>query len=462
MNNRFLKQLQNMKMNKKSLGAVALTAGIISTTLIPQNAYAHGFVEKPGSRSALCSSTYGALNVNCGSVMYEPQSLEAPKGFPQGGPVDGQIASAGGKFGGILDQQTANRWFKNTITGGENTFTWKYTAPHLTSKWHYYITKKGWNPNKALTRADFEPIGTVQHDGSAASNNLTHKINVPTDRSGYHVILAVWDVADTANAFYNVIDVNLINDVKPDIEAPSIPNGLQTQKVTANSVELTWNASTDNVGVKGYQIFRNGEMIDTVIGTHFIDKKLQPSTEYSYTVKAIDAAGNVSKESTALTVKTTVEIPDTEAPTQPKGLHSMGTTASSVDLMWSPSDDNIGVDHYDIYRETEGSMKKIATSNTTSYMDKNLLANTTYKYVVKAVDVAGNESVQSDIFTITTKTESASYEAWDAKKAYKKGDRVYTKEKYMKQSRVIKEMVIRTGFMHYHYGKQCKLYLDMN
>ncbi|HDR7686932.1 TPA: lytic polysaccharide monooxygenase [Bacillus toyonensis] len=397
---------------------------MIGTTLIPQNAYAHGFVEKPGSRSALCSPTYGALNVNCGSVMYEPQSLEAPKGFPQAGPVDEQIASAGGKFGGILDQQTSDRWFKNTITGGENTFTWKFTAPHLTSKWHYYITKIGWNPNKALTRADFEPIGTVQHDGSAASNNVAHKINVPTDRNGYHVILAVWDVADTANAFYNVIDVNLINNVKPDTEAPSIPNGIQTQKVTANSIELTWNTSTDNVGVKGYQIFRNGEMIDTVPGTHFIDKKLQPSTEYSYTVKAIDAAGNVSKESTALTVKITVEAPDTEAPTQPKGLHSMGTTASSVDLMWSPSDDNVGVDHYDIYREIEGTMKKIATSNTTSYMDKNLLANSTYKFTVKAVDVAGNESVQSNIFTITTKTESASYEAWDAKKAYKKGDRV--------------------------------------
>nr|MBU5235078.1 chitin-binding protein [Vibrio cholerae] len=83
------------------------------------------------------------------------------------------------------------------------------------------------------------------------------------------------------------------------------------------------------------------------------------------------AAGNASKESAKLTVKTTVEAPDTEAPTQPKGLHSMGTTTSSVDLMWSPSDDNIGVDHYDIYRETEGSMKKIATSNTTAYIDKN-------------------------------------------------------------------------------------------
>lgn len=44
-------------------------------------------------------------------------------------------------------------------------------------------------------------------------------------------------------------------------------------------------------------------MIDTVPGTHFIDKKLQPSTEYSYTIKAIDAAGNVSKESATLTVK---------------------------------------------------------------------------------------------------------------------------------------------------------------
>ena len=59
---------------------------------------------------------------------------------------------------------------------------------------------------------------------------------------------------------------------------------------------------TDNVGVKDIKSSVT-EMIDTVIGTHFIDKKLQPSTEYSYTVKAIDAAGNVSKESTALTVK---------------------------------------------------------------------------------------------------------------------------------------------------------------
>ena len=71
-------------------------------SIIPQHAFAHGFVEKPGSRAALCSEAYGLLNLNCGSVMYEPQSLEAKKGFPHDGPADGQIASAGGLFGGIF------------------------------------------------------------------------------------------------------------------------------------------------------------------------------------------------------------------------------------------------------------------------------------------------------------------------------------------------------------------------
>lgn len=126
--------------------------------------------------------------------------------------------------------------------------------------------------NKPLTRAELEPIGTVKHDGSAASNNLTHTINVPTDRNGYHVILAVWDVADTSNAFYNVIDVNLVNNETPDTVAPSQPTELNASKVTANSVALTWKASTDNIDVKEYQVLRNGEVIDTVPGTTFIDK----------------------------------------------------------------------------------------------------------------------------------------------------------------------------------------------
>ncbi len=420
MNTKFAK----LSKSKKGLSAAILAAGIMGIAMAP-SAYAHGFVEKPASRAALCSLSYGALNSSCGNVMYEPQSLEAPKGFPQDGPVDGKIASAGGKFEGILDQQSVNRWFKNTITGGTNTFTWKYTQSHATSKWHYYITKKGWDPNKPLTRADLELIGTVEHDGTEASTNLTHTINVPTDRSGYHVILAVWDVSNTSNAFYNVIDVNLVNNGDVDKEAPTQPNGLQATKVTSNSVELKWNSSTDNVGVKEYQVFRDGNPIGTVPGTTFIDKNLNANTKYTYTVQAMDAAGNVSKESESIAVETMNAVPDTEAPTQPTALHAMGVTASSVDLMWSASEDNVAVDHYVIYRGTSvGQMTVVETSKTTSFKDMNLQSNTTYKYAVTAVDAAGNESNKSSIFTVTTKEQGASYEQWSSIKAYTKGDKV--------------------------------------
>lgn len=420
MNTKFTK----LSKSKKGISAAILAAGIMGISTAP-NAYAHGFIEKPASRAALCSQNYGALNLKCGNIMYEPQSLEAPKGFPQSGPADGKIASAGGLFGGVLDQQTADRWFKNTITGGTNTFTWKYTAAHSTSKWHYYITKKGWDPNIPLTRADFEPIGTVEHNGSAASNNLTHTINVPTDRSGYHVILAVWDVADTSNAFYNVIDVNLVNNGYIDKEAPTQPNGLHATKVTSNSAELKWNPSTDNVGVKEYQVLRDGKAIGTVPGTTFTDKDLKANTKYTYTVKAMDAAGNVSKESESTVVETMNAVPDTEAPTQPTALHTMAVTSSSVDLMWSASEDNVAVDHYIIYRGTPvEQMTVVETSKTTSFMDKNLQSNTTYKYAVTAVDAAGNESIKSSILTVTTKEQGASYEEWSPYEAYTKGDKV--------------------------------------
>lgn len=54
--------------------------------------------------------------------------------------------------------------------------------------------------------------------------------------------------------------------------APSQPTELNASKVSANSVEITWKASTDNIGVKEYQVLRNGEVINTVPGTTFIDK----------------------------------------------------------------------------------------------------------------------------------------------------------------------------------------------
>ena len=213
-------------------GAAATMAILLGTGVITSApASAHGYVEGPLSRSAACKV---GLNTGCGSLVYEPQSLEGPKGFPAGGPADGQIASAGGLFGGLLDEQSADRWYKNDVTTGPLLIDWKYTAPHSTDKWHYYMTKQGWDPNASLDRGDLELIAEVQHDGSKANTNPDHMITVPSDRSGYHVILAVWDVADTVNAFYNVIDVNVVGEGSPDQEPPSIPVGRGAQAAGSN------------------------------------------------------------------------------------------------------------------------------------------------------------------------------------------------------------------------------------
>jgi cellulose 1,4-beta-cellobiosidase len=90
----------------------------------------------------------------------------------------------------------------------------------------------------------------------------------------------------------------------PDTTAPSVPTGLTVSGTTDTSVSLTWSASTDNVGVTGYDVFRAGTKVGSTASTSFTDTGLTASTAYSYTVKAKDAAGNVSTASAAVTATT--------------------------------------------------------------------------------------------------------------------------------------------------------------
>ena len=91
-----------------------------------------------------------------------------------------------------------------------------------------------------------------------------------------------------------------------DTQPPTTPTGLTATSVTASAVALSWTASTDNVGVAGYTVYRNGTAIGTSGGTTttYTDSTVAPSTSYSYTVDAFDAAGNHSAQSTALPVTT--------------------------------------------------------------------------------------------------------------------------------------------------------------
>jgi len=132
-------------------------------------------------------------------------------------------------------------------------------------------------------------------------------ITVPSNRSGYHVILAVWDVSNTVNAFYNVIDVNVTGGAS-DVVAPSAPENLHSMGATETSVKLMWNAATDNVVVTGYQVSRDGVVVGTTSALTLTDTGLLPGTTYSYTVRAIDATGNVSAVSNTLNISTQAAV----------------------------------------------------------------------------------------------------------------------------------------------------------
>ena len=89
-----------------------------------------------------------------------------------------------------------------------------------------------------------------------------------------------------------------------DTTPPSVPGNLAVTGVTSSSASLSWSPSSDNVGVAGYRVYRNGTQVGTTAGTSFTDTGLSASTQYSYRVAAYDAAGNVSAQSSAVTATT--------------------------------------------------------------------------------------------------------------------------------------------------------------
>src|SRR2546425_1113195 len=92
--------------------------------------------------------------------------------------------------------------------------------------------------------------------------------------------------------------------VVPDLTPPSVPTNLSASAVSSSQMNLSWTASTDNVGVAGYTIYRGGSQIATTSLTSYSDTGLSPSSTYSYTVVAYDAAGNVSALSVAASAAT--------------------------------------------------------------------------------------------------------------------------------------------------------------
>jgi chitodextrinase len=182
-----------------------------------------------------------------------------------------------------------------------------------------------------------------------------------------------------------------------DTQPPTTPSNVTAQAVSASQINLAWAASTDNVGVAGYRIYRNSTVVATVSGLSFADTGLQSGTSYTYQIASFDAAGNSSPLSSSV-VATTL-VPDTSPPTTPANVTASSTTPTGATVTWSASSDNSGfIAGYRVFRN--GTL--VGTPSTTQFVDSGLTAGTTYTYTVTAVDASGNVSLPSAPATVTT------------------------------------------------------------
>lgn len=163
--------------------------------------------------------------------------------------------------------------------------------------------------------------------------------NTTTATNGPHTLTAV--ARDVANNLTPSAGVTVtVNNPVPDTQAPTIPTGLTAAPASLTQIDLNWNASTDNVGVTGYEIFRNGVMVASIAGTAYRDGSLAPNTRYMYVVSAFDAAANRSGLSTPASVTTPA---DTKAPAVSITFPANGSTVAGVVSITAAAIDNLGI-----------------------------------------------------------------------------------------------------------------------
>ena len=179
-------------------------------------------------------------------------------------------------------------------------------------------------------------------------NVIAHQNTGLSASTTYSYTVQAFDAAGNASAQSTAVIVT--TPAALDTVAPSTPTGLVATAVSASRINLSWSASTDNVAVTGYRVFRNGALLLSLGNvTAYQDSILGAGTTYVYTVRALDAAGNISGNSAAASATTSAAL-DTTPPTTPTDLAANAISPSQVNLNWSASTDNDAVADYRVYR----------------------------------------------------------------------------------------------------------------
>jgi len=223
-----------------------------------------------------------------------------------------------------------------------------------------------------------EITGTLSSGVSKSSSRKSRAVRIEASSS---ILFGVGDFA------YGGIVIALI-----DVVAPSVPSGLGSATITDTSFTLSWSASSDNVGVTGYNIYKNSNFHSTTTNLSRFISSLTPGESNTWTVSAFDQAGNESATSTGLVVEQTNSV-DTESPSAPTNLQSSSISNSGFTLSWTASTDNVGVTGYKIYKDAVLFVDTLSSS--TSKSITGVSSGDSSTWTVKAYDLADNLSLTS-------------------------------------------------------------------
>ncbi len=174
-----------------------------------------------------------------------------------------------------------------------------------------------------------------------------------------------------------------------DTTAPSVPGNFKVDVKGSSVNTLSWTGSSDNLGVAGYSIYRDGINIDATPNSYYVDTTAQPSTTYSYYIQAYDHKNNKSASTSTITVSNPAKS-DSTFPSVPLA-NATVSDAHTVNLSWTASTDaGTGVAYY-IVAGTNGSIPSLSPS-ITSQSYKGLRSSEKYDMYVQAIDGDGNRS----------------------------------------------------------------------
>lgn len=202
------------------------------------------------------------------------------------------------------------------------------------------------------------------------------------------------NVGDTQGVSVNKLPLSTVFTASVDTP-PTTPNNLRALPASSTEIVIVWEASIDDKGVAGYNIYRNGTLLATSPYPVFTDTGLSSNTNYSYEVEAIDGRAQTSSLTSA-TAPLTLNSPDTIPPPSATGL-SATATDDDIQLGWTQSQIN-DVSNFILMRGAPGNANtQIAQITSTVFTDFNLPSSSTpYCYRVISVDAAGNVSPSSN------------------------------------------------------------------